>query len=91
MCREDCIFEIDLIKASATQIYEFIEPLEMQPNTFISNYDQSIFIICSNDCAIYYNKKENVEIHLNRIFDASEFKSAIYDIEERMFYICCNR
>lgn len=39
MSREDCIFAVDLKGSRAKLIYQFLNPLEMQPNTFVSNYD----------------------------------------------------
>jgi hypothetical protein len=39
MCREDCIFAVDTEQGRSKLIYEFNEPLDMQPRIFLANDD----------------------------------------------------
>ena len=91
MAREDCIFKIDFEKIRVKKIYQFKIPLDMQPRIFITNSDQSIYLISSAKNCIYYNSNTGDEVHMNTMLDIELFQNACYDHEEKMFYLCCNR
>jgi len=76
---------------SLTILNAFAIPLAKQPEFFSMNNDQSCLVIASQDDGIYYNFKTRKFIDLDEKYDISNIKEIIYDHEEKVFYILCNK
>lgn len=63
----------------------------MQPQFFLPNDNQDIFVIASPDDGIYLNLHDEVEVDIDNEYQIANIKQIIYDHEDNMFYILSNK
>jgi hypothetical protein len=66
-------------------------PLNMQPQYFKMNDDQTSFVTASPNDGIFYNQKNSEEVDLDELYDIGCIKDIIYDAEDLSFYILTNK
>ena len=72
-------------------IYKFKEKLKMQPEFFNTDFDQSIFVICSDTDGIYYNSNTGEEQDIDDLYNITSIKEIIYDKDESVFFLLANK
>lgn len=87
----DEIFKFNFVTQIHETIYKFKTPLKMQPQFFLPNDNQDIFIIASPDDGIYLNINEDAEVDIDNEYQIANIKQIIYDNEDDVFYVLCNK
>lgn len=89
--RKERIFCFNFITKTVETLYKFIVPLNMQPQYFKMNDDQTSFVTASPNDGIYYNSKNSEEVDLDELYEIGCIKDIIYDSEDFSFYILTNK
>jgi len=90
-CKIDQIFEYNYDLDKVETIYEFEKDFVEQPEFFITNSDQTVFMMTSPIDALYYNKTTSKEIDIDELFDVTKCKSAYYDQHDKQFFLLSNQ
>ena len=85
------IFALNYEKESLQVIYEFATRLVSQPNYFISNMKQDVFLVASEHDGFWVNLNERIDVDLNDLYNISHIVCLLYDYEEECFYIFSNK
>tara|TARA_B110001450_G_scaffold143818_1_gene134555 strand:+ start:647 stop:916 length:270 start_codon:yes stop_codon:yes gene_type:complete len=64
---------------------------KLQPQFFVTNDTQDIYIVSSQSDGLYINMKSGHEIDLDEAFEITDIKNILYDEEDQMFYLLANR
>ena len=89
--RKERIFCFNFITKQVQTLYKFEVALNMQPQYFKMNDDQTSFVTASPNDGIFYNQKNSEEVDLDELYDIGCIKDIIYDAEDFSFYILTNK
>jgi hypothetical protein len=91
--RADMIFELNYMTDEPTTkiLYEMETFCTLQPTFFRSNPSQTKFIIASSTDGLFIDIKKKREYDIDAKYDIKDIKFILYDEEDKMFYILCNR
>jgi hypothetical protein len=89
--KKDSIFELNYDEETIRVIYVFSEPFNVQPNHFVSNELQDIFVVASEDDGVWVNLRERNDVDLDEHFNVGCITQIVYDQEENFFYFLANR
>lgn len=72
-------------------IHTFNPSLKCQPDHFVADADQNIFVIGSSEDGIWVDLNQKREEDLDKMFKVSLILDVIIDSESREFYFICNK
>lgn len=87
----DEIFELNFETEEFTQIFKYKEPMFGQPEFFVSDPEQDIFVIASDNQSFYINTKSGQEIDLDSKFGVTNVKQVVCEVEDGQFYFVANK
>jgi hypothetical protein len=62
-----------------------------QPQYYCISADQDIHVLASFNDGVWYNHKEDEEIDLDEHYKIDLIKNIVYDEEDKVFYLLCNK
>ena len=87
----DQIFSLNFLDGTVTTLHRFQTQLTRQPQFFNTNDTQDILVVASPDDGIYVNVAQNIEVDIDDEYNIGCIKEIIFDQEDRVFYILCNK
>mgnify|MGYP001054446189 CR=1 FL=1 len=89
--KKNNIFELNFERDTIKIIYQYSEPFSIQPNYFVANESQDIFVAASMHDAFWVNLKERTDVDLDLLYNVDSITQIIYDQEDKMFYFLANK
>lgn len=89
--KQDVIFELNYETEEITIVHKFKERLKKQPEFFIMDSAQSKYVVISGSDCLWYDKENDREEDLDEMYNIDLVKQLVYDDEEEVFFILCNK
>jgi len=80
--KKKVIFELNYEKETIQILYKFSEPFSVQPNHFVSNEKQDVFVVASGNDGVWVNLVENCDVDLDEQFGVKVIQQIVYDQDE---------
>lgn len=89
--KQECIFELNYISNIYKEIFSFEQPFTAQPILLQINESQDILMAASVEDGYLYNSTTGKQYDIDAEFDIGIIKCIVFDEEDGMIYMCCNR
>ena len=91
--KADMIFELNFSvePAEAKPIYTMNQMCNLQPSFFQSDPSQTKFVLASQTDGLWIDMPNKKEIDLDDKYEIMDIRFLLYDEEEKVFYVLCNR
>ena len=66
------IFELNFERDTIKIIYQYSEPFSIQPNFFVANEAQDIFVAASMESGYWVNVKERSDVDLGALYNVEQ-------------------
>jgi len=87
----DQVFELNFETEQINTVYTFNTPFGKQPQFFMTNCDQSIYIVSNKEDTRHINLKTKYETCVTQACGVTAILKIIYDAEDKKFFIMANK
>ena len=77
--KKNNIFELNFERETIKIIYQYSEAFRIQPNYFVANETQDIFVAASMHDAFWVNLTERTDVDLDLLYNVDSITQIIYD------------
>jgi hypothetical protein len=77
------IFELNFDKETIKVIYQYSESFKIQPNYFVANDAQDIFVVASMNDGFWVNVNEKADVDLDELYNIDSIMQIVYESEDK--------